>query len=121
MNKLLKAIQSKYVGTAEEHALLAELVRNVDEAIKEREKWHKEELNDIRKAAENDRRLAEQLLNGHMIDVAAYHWMSNPIDWNLEALAFSMLGRGLGSKQLQKVLDAVIQKEGIRLDKEKTS
>ena len=116
MKTLIDDIRSKYVGTADEHELLATLATNQREALGRINDQHEEAMSIIRERASKANDAAERLVGAYPLDTQVYDWLNFPNEYSLEAVAAAMLGRGLTSEKLKEVLKEVEAEETRRLE-----
>ena len=116
MKTLIDDIRSKYVGTADEHELLASLATNQREALARINDQHEEAMSIIRERASKVNDAAERLVGACPLDTQVYDWLNFPNEYSLETVAAAMLGRGLTSEKLKQVLKEVEAEETRRLE-----
>ena len=115
MKTLIDDIRSKYVGTAEEHELLASLAKNQREALARINDQHEEAMSIIRERASKANDAAMRLVGACPLDTEVYNWLNSPNKYSREAVAIAMLGRGLTSEKLKELLKEVEAEETRRL------
>ena len=116
MKTLIDDIRSKYVGTADEHELLASLAKNQCEALGRINDQHEEAMSIIRERASKVNDAAERLVGACPLDTQVYNWLNFPNECSREVVAVAMLGRGLTSEKLKQVLKEVEAEETRRLE-----
>jgi len=107
-DQIIKAIQSKYVGTAEEHEMLAKLSSDFKGYATEADKEHREALTAEMEIVKQQERTLDALGEGLRIDVAVYYWLAQSeddrsADWGAEAIIAAMRGRGLHPNDLTRL------------------
>ena len=113
---LIDDIRAKYVGTADEHALLADLADDFRETLVRVENEHRTELAKIRESIECDNAESARLISTCPLDCEVYRWLNSPASWSLQSVADAMLGRGLTSEKLREVMDCIEVEEARRIE-----
>ena len=107
---ILKSIQSKHIGTAEEHNLLCDLIMDEEEALKFQRKEHIKELSRDREILRTEIERACALSKGREIDSAVYCWLSSGKDgWSMVNLVRSLIGRGLTGDDLLLIHEELVK------------
>ena len=105
---ILKSIQSKHIGTAEEHNLLCDLILDEEEALKFQRKEHLEELSRDREILRTEIERACALSKGREIDSAVYDWLRCKDGWSMVNLVRSLIGRGLTGDDLVLIHEELV-------------
>lgn len=112
MQKLIKAIREKHVGTAAEHDLLRRLEQDAYDIEAEIEKRVEESWEARMDALAKREALHNAIDNSAMIDSAVYQWLQTPpndSDWPQSNVAYAMAGRGLTAAHLRTIADRMEQ------------
>jgi hypothetical protein len=104
---IIQSIRSKYVGTADEHALLAKLTVDagyVNDEIKRERKEFQKEVDDINS---KQYKIQEWVQSSARIDCAFYRWFQHDgnLEWLFDDLIGAFKGRGVTLDVLKKVVE----------------
>ena len=126
--RIIKEIQSAYVGTAEQHKLLAELVDDFGKTFQLARESHEKELESIRDQLRQELAVASKLTKGRDLDHAIFNWLSNDRDktneddwdWTLGYIVSAMKGRGLTAANVLLFYEKMRDREHAEAEREAT-
>ena len=111
VDELLKAIQSKYVGTADEHGLLCELIGDYSKMYDTMKELYASQFEDQQRQLDIEQAEASKLSDGARIDAAVFFWFSvrgspDAEVYEVNCVIDAMKGRGMKYNDLLAICEA---------------